>query len=92
MAVKERRSILGRLIEGLPDQERIVLSLYYYDELTMKEIGRVLDISESRVSQIHAAAVLRLRARLGRNRLEARDLAIETSSSKTGRHAGRRAS
>ncbi len=92
LAVKERRSILGRLIEGLPDQERIVLSLYYYDELTMKEIGRVLDISESRVSQIHAAAVLRLRARLGRNRLEARDLAIEGSSSQTGRHAGRRAS
>jgi RNA polymerase sigma factor for flagellar operon FliA len=92
MAVKERRSILGRIIEGLPDQERIVLSLYYYDELTMKEIGRVLDISESRVSQIHAAAVLRLRARLGRNRLEARDLAIETSSSKTGHRAGRRGS
>ncbi|MBI5627373.1 MAG: FliA/WhiG family RNA polymerase sigma factor, partial [Candidatus Rokubacteria bacterium] len=90
LAVKERRSILGRLIEGLPEQERTVLALYYYDELTMKEIGRALDISESRVSQIHAAAVLRLRARLRRHRLEAQDLAIEDAGPPTStRSSGR---
>ena len=77
LARKERRAILGKLIEGLPDQEKTGLALYYYEELTMKEIGRVLDISESRVSQIHAASVLRLRARLRRHRLEAGDMDVE---------------
>lgn len=79
LARKERRAILGKLIEGLPDQEKTVLALYYYEELTMKEIGRVLDISESRVSQIHAASVLRLRARLRRHRLEAGDMDVENA-------------
>jgi RNA polymerase sigma factor for flagellar operon FliA len=55
---------IGRAIERLPEKERIVISLYYYDELTMKEIGKVLNLTESRVSQIHTKAVLRLRARL----------------------------
>ena len=56
--------IVGQAIERLPEKERIVVSLYYYDELTMKEIGQVLSLTESRVSQIHTKAVLRLRAKL----------------------------
>jgi RNA polymerase sigma factor for flagellar operon FliA len=60
----ELRSILVKSIEALPDKERMVLSLYYYEELTMKEIGNVLGISESRVSQLHTKAILRIRTRL----------------------------
>jgi len=55
---------LSQEIEKLPEKERMVISLYYADELTMKEIGKVLDITESRVSQIHAAVVIRLRRQL----------------------------
>jgi len=55
---------VGRAIERLSEKERLVISLYYYDELTMKEIGKVLNLTESRVSQIHTKAVLRLRAKL----------------------------
>ncbi|MCX7047585.1 MAG: sigma-70 family RNA polymerase sigma factor, partial [Candidatus Sumerlaeota bacterium] len=51
-------------IDALPDKEKMVVSLYYHEELTMKEIGAVLDITESRVSQIHTKAILRLRSRL----------------------------
>ena len=61
---KEMKEILGDLIEKLPENEKMVLSLYYYEELTMKEIGKVLDITESRVSQIHTQATLRLRGKL----------------------------
>ena len=52
-------------LEELPTRERLVLTLYYYEELTMKEVGEVLGITESRVSQLHTQAVLRLRGRLG---------------------------
>lgn len=58
------RMCLAKAIEGLPDREQLVLSLYYDDELNLKEIGAVLGVSESRVSQIHSQAALRLRARL----------------------------
>ena len=51
-------------IDDLPERERLVLTLYYYEELTMKEIGLTLGVVESRVSQIHSAAVLRLRVAL----------------------------
>jgi len=61
---QEIYEIVGRAIERLPEKERIVVSLYYHDELTMKEIGQVLSLTESRVSQIHTKAVLRLRAKL----------------------------
>lgn len=53
---------LTRAIRQLPEREQLVLSLYYYDELTFKEIGKVLDITESRVCQIHARAILTLKA------------------------------
>jgi RNA polymerase sigma factor for flagellar operon FliA len=52
---------LKNAIDKLPQKERLVVSLYYYDELTMKEIGKVMDITESRVCQLHTQAVLRLR-------------------------------
>ncbi len=60
--LKELRATLGSAIEGLPEKERLVMTLYYYEELTMKEIGKVLDISESRVCQLHGKALLKLRS------------------------------
>lgn len=55
---------ISKEIEGLPDTERIVLSLYYLEGLTLKEIGSLLRVSESRVSQIRARAVERLRGKI----------------------------
>ncbi len=55
---------LAAEIENLPERERLVLALYYQEELNLKEIGAVLEVSESRVSQIHGQAAARLRARL----------------------------
>ena len=60
----EMKQRLTDAIEELPEKERIVLKLYYYEELTMKEIGLTLGVVESRVSQIHSSAVVRLRAAL----------------------------
>jgi RNA polymerase sigma factor FliA len=60
----EMNGLLERAIGELPDRERQVLALYHYEELTMKEVGAVLKIGESRVSQIHTAALLRLRVRM----------------------------
>lgn len=57
-------------IDGLPERERLVLSMYYDDELNLKEIGEVLGVTESRVCQIHGQALTRLRARLGDWRYE----------------------
>ena len=54
------------LIEELPERERLIMSLYYDEELNLREIGEVLNISESRVSQIHTRAVKTLRTRLAR--------------------------
>lgn len=60
----EMRSILAEAINELDEKERQVLGLYYQEEMTMKEVGLILEIGESRVSQIHTTAVLRLRSRL----------------------------
>jgi len=60
----EMKELLARVIAELPQKEQQVLSLYYFEELTMKEVGAVLGIGESRVSQVHSLAVVRLRARL----------------------------
>jgi RNA polymerase sigma factor for flagellar operon FliA len=60
----EMKQRLTDAIEELPEKERLVLTLYYYEELTMKEIGLTLGVVESRVSQIHSSAVVRLRAAL----------------------------
>ncbi len=62
---KESRELLARAVSGLADRERLVLSLYYYEGLTLAEIGEVLGVSESRVCQIHTKAVLHLRSQLG---------------------------
>jgi RNA polymerase sigma factor for flagellar operon FliA len=61
----EMKHLLEEAISELAEKEQRVLSLYYYEELTMKEVGEVLGIGESRVSQIHSLAMVRLRARLG---------------------------
>jgi RNA polymerase sigma factor for flagellar operon FliA len=58
-----KKALVGAITE-LPEKERLVLSLYYYDELTMKEVGKVLSLTESRISQLHTQAVLRLRGKL----------------------------
>ncbi|MCS6291564.1 MAG: FliA/WhiG family RNA polymerase sigma factor [Nitrospira sp.] len=61
--VNEReREAIGEAIQELPEKERLVLTLYYYEELTMKEIGELLKVTESRVCQIHTKAILRLKA------------------------------
>jgi RNA polymerase sigma factor for flagellar operon FliA len=60
----EVSTMVAKAIQSLPEKERMVISLYYYDELTMKEIGHVLKFTESRVSQIHTKAILRLRSKM----------------------------
>jgi RNA polymerase sigma factor for flagellar operon FliA len=55
---------LAEAIQNLPDRERLVMTLYYFEEMTMREIGLALGVVESRVSQVHASAVARLRAAL----------------------------
>jgi len=62
LAGAELKHQLKRVIEELPLKEKLVISLYYYDEMTMKEIGIILDLTESRVCQLHTQATLRLRS------------------------------
>jgi RNA polymerase sigma factor for flagellar operon FliA len=56
---------LSAAIASLPERERLIISLYYDEELNLREIGKILNLTESRVSQISSQAVLRLRSRLG---------------------------
>jgi RNA polymerase sigma factor for flagellar operon FliA len=58
-------------IARLPEREKLVIALYYYENLTLREIGEVLDVTESRISQLHTKAVLRLRSRLGEEKAAA---------------------
>jgi RNA polymerase sigma factor for flagellar operon FliA len=64
--LNELKHAMAEAIEQLPEKEKMVLSLYYFDELNMKETGKVLNITESRVSQIHSQAIIRLRNKLRR--------------------------
>ena len=61
---EQTRLVMLQTLDHLPEQERLVVALYYYERLTLKEIGRALGISESRVSQVHTRAMIRLRVRL----------------------------
>ena len=65
---QEQKQILAVAVEKLPDKEKLVVALYYQDELTLKEIAAVLKLSESRISQLHSQAILRLRGRLSRQK------------------------
>ena len=67
--LKELKGAMARAIKQLPEKEQLVISLYYLDELTMKETGKVLGITESRVSQIHSQAILHLRTKLRKEKL-----------------------
>ena len=60
----EMRETLAEAIARLPEREKLVVTLYYYEELPLREIGEVLGVTESRVSQLHTKAILRLKARL----------------------------
>jgi RNA polymerase sigma factor FliA len=77
---KERRAVLARFLEKLPEREQQVLALYYHEELTMAEVGAILGITESRVSQIHSSAILRLQAAVRRE---------QAAASASSRRAGR---
>ncbi len=68
LAQTELREALGEAIARLPEREKLVVTLYYYEELTLREIGDVLGVTESRVSQLHTKAILRLKARLAGGR------------------------
>jgi RNA polymerase sigma factor for flagellar operon FliA len=61
----EQRDRIADAIAALPEREKLVIALYYYENLTLREIGEVLGVTESRVSQLHTKAVLRLRSKLG---------------------------
>ena len=61
---EEIRKVVAEAISELPEKEKLVIVLYYHEDLTFKEIGDVLEVSESRISQLHAKANLRLRAKL----------------------------
>ena len=60
----EIKRVIVEAISELPDKEKKVLVLYYYEDLTLKEIGKVLEVTESRISQLHTKAIMRLRAKL----------------------------
>lgn len=63
--ITEQKEILTKAIESLRENEKMVITLYYYEELTLKEIAKVLDVSESRVSQIHTKALMKLKNKIG---------------------------
>jgi len=66
MEVIELRETLAEAIEKLPEKERMVVTLYYFEELTLKEISHIMKVSESRISQLHTKAIIRMRSRLER--------------------------
>ena len=65
VAEEELKKVLSETLELLTEKERRVILLYYYEELTLKEISNILEVSESRVSQLHTKALLKMRKRMG---------------------------
>ncbi len=63
---RELKEMLAKVIDRLPEKERMVVSLYYYDELTLKEISLILNLSEARISQLHTKAIFRMRGYLAK--------------------------
>ena len=61
---KELKQIIAKTLAQLSEKEQLVMSLYYFDELTLKEIAQVLNLTESRISQIHSKAIIKLRVKL----------------------------
>ena len=78
MEKNEMKELVSSFIKELPKKEQLVLNLYYLEDLNLKEVGKIMDLTESRISQIRAAAVLRLRAKLseeaGKNRVNTREV------------------
>ncbi len=64
VSYKNLRDKIKEGISSLPEKQRLVLSLYYYEDLNLKEIGRILDVTESRVSQLHTQAIIKLKVKL----------------------------
>jgi RNA polymerase sigma factor for flagellar operon FliA len=64
LGLEELKKVLNQAIENLPPKEKTVIALYYHDELTLKEIGKVLGVTESRICQIHTKAILKLRTKI----------------------------
>ncbi len=67
LALQEMKELIGKRMNELPEKEQLVLVLYYYEELTLKEIGEILDVTESRVCQIHTKAIMRLKGKIQRH-------------------------
>ncbi len=67
LAQQEMKELIGKRMNELPEKEQLVLVLYYYEELTLKEIGEILDVTESRVCQIHTKAIMRLKGKIQRH-------------------------
>ncbi|MCR4434472.1 MAG: FliA/WhiG family RNA polymerase sigma factor [Clostridiales bacterium] len=66
--IVELKEILADAINKLPEKEKMVINLYYFEELTLKEISAIMNVSESRISQLHTKSILRLRGKLGRHK------------------------
>jgi RNA polymerase sigma factor for flagellar operon FliA len=64
LMAKQLLQVLGEAIETLPEKERLVVTLYYYEELNLKEIGEIMSLTESRISQLHSQAVIRLKVKM----------------------------
>jgi len=64
LEIKEVKTVISQALSKLSKKEQVVVSLYYYEELTLKEIAKVLDLTESRISQIHTGAIVKLRSKL----------------------------
>ncbi|MBW2320496.1 MAG: sigma-70 family RNA polymerase sigma factor [Deltaproteobacteria bacterium] len=64
LKIKESKKIISEALSKLSKKEQLVMSLYYYDELTLKEIAKVLNLTESRISQIHSKVIIKLRVKL----------------------------